>query len=58
MKNNYKFSPNIMFILEELDKLQTGCFFENTKNPNDQSAQTISRNIKKEFSRLLINENE
>lgn len=53
--SNYmkKYDESITYILSELDIIQTGNFFEVNSNPSSPSAQTIARNIKKEFTELL-----
>lgn len=48
-----KYDEKITYILSELDTIQTGDFFEINSNPANPSAQTIARNIKKEFTELL-----
>lgn len=48
-----KFDQEITNILAELDNLQTGSFYENNEDPTNSSAQTIARNIKKQFSELI-----
>lgn len=52
-QNLKKFNQEITDILAQLDNLQTGSFYENTENPHTPSAQTIARNIKKQFSDLI-----
>lgn len=50
-----KYDKNITYILSELDNIQIGNFYEVSSNPSNPSAQTIARNIKKEFTTLLKN---
>lgn len=52
-KSTKNYDNTITYILSELDNIQTGNFYEVNFNPSTPSAQTIARNIKKEFTLLL-----
>lgn len=57
-----KYEFEIMHIVNELENLENGCFYESNceKHPGTASAKTIAKNVKHDFIELMkkIKENE
>lgn len=50
-----KYELEVTYILNELDNLKNGCFYEDncTPHPGTASAKTIAKNVKESFVDLM-----
>lgn len=53
MKVKQKYNMEISFIIQDLEQLKSGNFYEATGNKTAGSATTIARNIEENFNDLL-----